>query len=138
MKTALWFSVCMFGWGIAVFLMAAVTKGAGRLSLGTVLVCNLIGYAIAIAALARHVQLGWSWNHLLAILIAVLYVGANYSYYHLSQSGQQVTVLAPLTGLYVVVTVLLGVALLHEPVTLRKGLGIVLAVAAVILLTWKA
>ena len=138
MKTALWFSICVLGWGIAVFLMAAVTKGAGRLSLGTILVYNLVGYAIAIAVLARNVQIGWSWNHLLAVTISVLYVAANYSYYHLSQAGQQVTVLAPLTGLYVVVTVLLGFALLHEPVTLRKGLGIVLAVAAVILLTWQS
>jgi len=137
MKAALWFSICVFGWGTAVFLMSALTKGSGRLSLGTILVCNLLGYAIAIAALARDVRLGWSWSHLLAVVIAVLYVAANYSYYQLSQAGGQVTVLAPLTGLYVVVTVLLGVALLHEPMTLRKGVGIALAAGAVILLTWK-
>ena len=125
MKTALWFSTCVFGWGIAVFLMTYVTRGPGRLSLGTILVYNLVGYSIAIAALARHVQPGWSWNHLLAVLISVLYVAANYAYYQLSQAGQEVAVLAPLTGLYVVVTVLLGLALLHETMTLRKGLGMV-------------
>ena len=136
MKTALWFSICVLAWGVAVFLMTFVTRGPGKLNVGTILVCNLVGYLLMIGLLARNVQAAWSWNHLLAVLISVLYVAANYSYYRLSHAGEQVTILAPLTGLYVVVAVLLGFALLGEPLSWRKGLGIVLAVAAVILLSW--
>lgn len=138
MKTVLWFSICVLAWGVAVFLMTFVTRGAGKLNVGTILVCNLVGYALMIGLLARDVQFAWSWNHALAALISSLFVAANYSYYKLSHTGEGVTILAPLTGLYVVVTVLLGMVLLHETMTLRKGLGIALAVAAVILLSWES
>lgn len=138
MKTALWFAICVLAWGISIFLMTFIVKGPKGLSLGTILVYNLAGYAIGIGLLARNVDIGLSRNHLLAVLISLLYVAANYSYYRLSQAGHQVTILVPLTGLYVVVSVLLGIVLMHEPMTFRKGLGIVLAVAAAILLTTEA
>ena len=47
------------------------------------------------------------------------------------------TILAPLTSLYVLVTVLLGAVLFHEPITLRKGLGVAMALGALILLSWE-
>ncbi len=65
MKTTLWFALCISGWGVAIFLMAHLGRTLG---MGTILVCNLIGYAIAVALLARNVNLGWTWNHLLAVV----------------------------------------------------------------------
>lgn len=132
MKTVTWFTLCIFGWGIAAFLMAHLGR---TLNLGTILVCNLIGYTLAIALLARNVDLTWSWNHFLGVLVSVLFVIANVAFYRLSHAGEQVTILAPMTSLYVVVTVLLGVALWHEPVTARKLLGIAMGVVALILLS---
>ena len=61
MKTIFWFALCISGWGVGAFLMAHLGR---TLAMGTVLACNLIGYTIAIAILARNVSLGWSWNHL--------------------------------------------------------------------------
>ena len=132
MKTTLWFAMCISGWGVGAFLMAHLGRTLG---MGTILVCNLIGYAVAIALLARNVSLGWTWNHLLAVVTAILFVLANFAYYRLSRVGEEVTILAPLSSLYVLVAVVLGVLLWHEPITLRKGLGILLGVLALILLS---
>ncbi len=134
MKTALWFTLCISGWGVGAFLMAHLGRSLG---MGTILVCNLIGYTIAIAALARDVSLGWSWNHLGAVVTAIVFVLANFAFYRLSHAGEEVTILAPLTSLYVLVAVGLGVVVFHETITPRKGLGIVLGVLAMILLSWE-
>lgn len=133
-KTTLWFALCIFGWGFGVFLMAHLGRS---LSMGTILVCNLIGYAVAIALLARNASFGWTWNHGLAVVTAICFVLANFAYYRLSHGGEEVTILAPLSSLYVLVAVVLGVLVWHEPITLRKGLGILLGVVAMILLSWE-
>ena len=134
MKTTLWFALCISGWGVGAFLMAHLGRTLG---MGTILVYNLIGYAIAIALLTRNVSFGWSWNHLLAVVTAICFVLANFAFYRLSHGGEEVTILAPLTSLYVLVAVVLGVLVWQEPITLRKGLGILLGVVAMILLSWE-
>ena len=134
MKTTLWFALCISGWGVGAFLMAHLGRTLG---MGTILVYNLIGYAIAIALLTRNASLGWTWNHLLAVVTAVLFVLSNFAFYRLSHDGEEVTILAPLTSLYVLVAVALGVLVWQEPITLRKGLGILLGMLAMILLSWE-
>ena len=134
MKTMFLFALCISGWGVGAFLMAHLGRTLG---MGTILVCNLIGYAIAIAFLARNASLGWTWDHLLAVVTAICFVLANFAFYRLSQGGEEVTILAPLSSLYVLVAVVLGVLVWHEPITLRKGLGILLGVLAMILLSWE-
>jgi len=134
MNTTLWFALCISGWGVGAFLMAHLGRTLG---MGTILVGNLIGYAIAIALLARDVRVEWTWNHLLAVVTAICFVLANFAYYRLSHGGEEVTILAPLSSLYVLVAVGLGVLVWHEPITLRKALGILLGVAAMVLLSWE-
>jgi len=134
MKTIFWFALCISGWGVGAFLMAHLGRTLG---MGTILVYNLIGYAIAIALLTRNVSLGWTGNHLLAVVTAMLFVFSNFAFYRLSHAGEEVTILAPLTSLYVLVAVVLGVLVWHEPITPRKGLGILLGVVAMILLSWE-
>jgi len=68
---------------------------------------------------------------------AMLFVFSNFAFYRLSHAGEEVTILAPLTSLYVLVAVALGVLVWQEPITLRKGLGILLGVVAMILLSWE-
>lgn len=125
------FAVCFLGWGLAVFLMTFVTR---TLNQGTILLCNLVGYSLVIAWFARSADMRLSWAHALAVFIGVLFVFSNLAYYKLSSMGGQASVLAPLTGLYVVVAALLGVGLLGEPMTARKCLGIALAGVAIFLL----
>jgi drug/metabolite transporter (DMT)-like permease len=134
MKTTLWFAMCVSGWGLGAFVMAHLGR---TLNMGTILIGNLIGYVIAIALLARGVTPGWTWNHFWAVIVGIVFVLANVGFYRLSHAGEQVTVLAPLTSLYVLIPVLLGALLWHEPITLRKALGIALAAVALVLLSWE-
>jgi uncharacterized membrane protein len=127
-----YFSVCFFGWGVAVFLMTIIGK---NLEHRTTLVCNLIGYLLVNLFVIPKVKWGWSFHHGLAILVGVLFVISNLAYYQLSKLGGQASVLAPLTGLYVLVPVVLGWLVLGEPPTLRKWFGLVLALAAIWLLS---
>ena len=46
-----------------------------------------------------------------------------------------VSVVMPVYGLNAMVTALLGILILHEPITIKKGFGIVLAVIAIVLLS---
>jgi len=46
-----------------------------------------------------------------------------------------VSVVMPIYGLNAMVTALLGILILHEPVSVQKVVGLVLAVAAIVLLS---
>lgn len=132
MMTWLCFATCFFGWGVAVFLMTLVSRS---LNLSTILAYNLIGYVLVNLFFFNQTKLGWTLNHGLAVLIGALFVLSNLAYYKLSEMGGQASILAPLTSLYVVVTVVLGMVFLREPPTLRKWVGIGLAVVAIYLLS---
>ncbi|MBI2193453.1 MAG: EamA family transporter [Planctomycetes bacterium] len=132
MTSFLCFSVCFFGWGLAMFLMTFVSRS---LNLSTILACNLVGYILTNLFVLPHVKVGWTLSHGLAVLIGVLFVVSNLAYYQLSKLGGQASILAPLTSLYVVVTILLGFFILGEPSSPRKWAGILLALAAIYLLS---
>ncbi|NUQ12248.1 MAG: DMT family transporter [Gemmatimonadaceae bacterium] len=77
---------------------------------------------------------GFSRYHLLSIVIGAMFVLANLAFYKLSQT-EQVSTLAPLTALYVIVPVVLGMFFLGEPPTARKVIGIILGLASLYLLS---
>ncbi|MDP6356543.1 MAG: EamA family transporter [Planctomycetota bacterium] len=126
------FAVCFFGWGLAIFIMTIVGKA---LDWKTVIVCNLIGYLFANIYFIPKAKLAWTLNHGLAAAVGILFVLSNVAYYKLCESGGQASVLAPLTGLYVIVPVILGVAFLEEDLTVQKIAGVALAVGAIYLLS---
>ena len=131
MSGAVYLTVCMAMWGLAVFTM----KVAGqRLDPVTVAVFNIIGYLTAGVFLVSRASFGLSRYHLMGIGIGAMFVAGNMAFYKLSQTAQ-VSTLVPLTSLYVVIPILLGFLLLGEPLSLRKGLGILLALAAIYFLS---
>ena len=71
---------------------------------------------------------------LYAILIAIPMVVAVLTLYLAIAKGP-VSVVMPIYGLNAMVTALLGIIVLHEPVTVPKVVGLVLAVAAIALLS---
>jgi len=71
---------------------------------------------------------------LYAILIAIPMAIAVLSLYIAIAKGP-VSVVMPIYGLNAMVTVVLGIIVLHEPVTAPKVAGLVLAVAAIVLLS---
>jgi transporter family protein len=70
----------------------------------------------------------------LAVLTGVLGIGGALAYLYAVVRGP-VAVIATVTALYPVLTVALAAVLLHEPLTLRQGLGIVLGLVAIVLVS---
>ncbi|MBI4531265.1 MAG: EamA family transporter [Candidatus Latescibacteria bacterium] len=123
--------ICILMWGIAVFVM----KLAGtRLDPVTTVVFNMFGYVIMGSFLLPHASFTLTRAHVLAVVIGPLFIAGNMAFYKLSQAND-ISTIAPLTALNVVIPIILGILFLGEPLTLRKGLGILLAVGAIYLLS---
>jgi drug/metabolite transporter (DMT)-like permease len=122
---------CMLAWGLATFGM----KVAGsRLDPFSVFACNLIGYVAIGAFLVPRAALRVTVHHAVGVAIGITFVLGNLAFYKLAQT-EHVSTLVPLTQLFVLIPVTLGVVLLHEPMTSRKLTGICLSVAAIYLLS---
>ncbi len=122
---------CLLMWGLATFGMKIVGE---RLSPMTTVGFNTFGYLVVSIFLVPRMSFGTTRYHILAIAIGTMFVLGNLAFYKLSQTTQ-VSLLAPLTALYVAIPVLLGILVLGEPMSLRKGMGILLAAGAIYLLT---
>lgn len=70
---------------------------------------------------------------LLAVLTAVFGFAGTLAYLYAAQRGP-VALISTVTALYPVLAILLAALFLHEPVTLRQGLGILLALVAIVLI----
>ena len=82
-----------------------------------------------------RVPFDWNYPGLTAAVAAGLSGGFALFFLLKALSFGPATVIVPLTSLYPVITVLLGITFLHEGLTLRQLVGIILAVAAVWLLS---
>ena len=131
MGAAFFLVVCILMWGLATMGM----KLAGqRLDPITIAAFNMFGYLAVGAFLFPQASYGWSRYHLIAVAIGAVFVVANMAFYKLSQTAY-VSTLAPLTALYVVIPVVVGVVALGEPLTFRKVIGVLLALVALYLLS---
>ncbi|BAY07837.1 EamA family transporter [Calothrix sp. NIES-2098] len=84
---------------------------------------------------------GFQWQgNIRGILYAVL-VGISGTLatlcFFVAISQASATIVIPLTSLYPAITVLLAFVILKEPITLRQGIGILLAIAALLLCSWE-
>jgi len=67
-----------------------------------------------------------------ALIAGIASVIGTIAFYSALQAGKAIIVI-PLTSLYPVITVILSYLILHEQITLTKGLGILLALIAIVL-----
>lgn len=123
---------CMAAWGLAVFLMKIAGQKLGPY---TCSVFALPGYLLVGLLISSRADYHISMHHGLAVAIGALYMAGNMAFYKLCQT-QDVTALAPLTSVYIILPIVMGWMLLGEPISVRRILGIALAVAAVVLLNW--
>jgi bacterial/archaeal transporter family protein len=100
-----------------------------------------IGYVIVALALLAHLP-----AHRPTLTTTVLLLGlssgllnniANWFLYSALRKGAPASIAVPLTALYPLVTVLLALTLLHESLTLREGVGAMLAIAGGVLLSYE-
>lgn len=125
---------CTLAWGLAVFLPKLARAS---LSPAGVVLANALGYLVMLPLVLSQLQpadrqLGPGYA--LGLAVGILFVLGNYCYY-LLLGDRQVAALAPLTALYVVIPVALGLLLLGERLTARQWSGAALAVLAVYLLS---
>ncbi len=69
-----------------------------------------------------------------ALIAGIVSVIGTIAFYSALQAGKAIIVI-PLTSLYPVITVILSYLILHEEITLTKGLGIILALIAIVLIS---
>jgi bacterial/archaeal transporter family protein len=128
-----WIAVLLVTWGTANFLLKIVGT---RLDHFSGVLAIVAGYVVAgtIFATAGGGRLAFTWAHATAALIGALYIIGNWAFLRLSKT-EEITTLAPIGNLAVVLTILLGFVVLHEPLTVKKLVGILFAIIAVILLS---
>jgi drug/metabolite transporter (DMT)-like permease len=120
--------------GVASFLEHPVGRGFDALQLNALIRTGSAALGIA-ALLATHgISLPAPPSLLAGLGIGVL-AGAGSICYCLALNYLPVSVVVSLANLYIVITVLLGVAILHENVTLLKVAALVLTVTGALLLT---
>ena len=104
-------------------------------------ICGVTGVLLLLASLRQRSGLAGSgraptldWSACLPFIVAVTAQLGNLAFYVLVASGGGLSVWPAAVGLYSVVPVLYGIFVRKERVTLRSGAGVVLALAAVLLL----
>jgi drug/metabolite transporter (DMT)-like permease len=128
----LWLGLAMGGWGLGVLLMKLASRGIDPL---TAIAFNLPGYLLIGLWVLPWVKPGLSRYHLAAVGVGSAYIVGNLAFFKLCQT-QPISILAPLTSLYVVIPALAGVLLLAERPTRLQWAGMALALIALAMLMW--
>jgi len=136
----LWAFVGMVGYSFVALLVKLATA-SGRFSGFFVLMISASMVVISSATIAflRGEMKAFSWNNLatadgafllgtgVALVIAVV------SYFFALSEGPA-SIVVPIFGMFIVGGAVLGLLFLHEPLTLRKAIGILLAIASIYLI----
>lgn len=121
-------------WGVSDFLQKLTTGHApsGRVTFAFLL--GLVPAAVLIPAFASFAcpASGETWFYL--FLLGLFYGLGNLMLIAAYGSGGRASVVTPMTSLYSLVTIPLAVLILHEPISAREGIGIALALVAVVAL----
>ncbi|NQU05686.1 MAG: EamA family transporter [Calditrichaeota bacterium] len=116
-------------WGLWGFL----TKlGAQKVPWQTMLIFFATGTLI-IGLLAKPTFSGFGMYHLIGLAGGIA-CAIGFMFFYIAMSRGSASVVIPITSLYVVVTSVMAFIILAEPLTLKKALGIICGVIAVILL----
>jgi transporter family protein len=124
--------VVLLGWGLASFLMGLIGK---QLPHSAALFCNLLGVIIVNFFFFTDLHLSVTYLHVYAMLAGVLFTVADLAYYKLAEHGMDVSLIGPITSLYILVPVALGSLVLQEPFSMRKAAGVLLAILAMYVLS---
>ena len=136
----LWAVVGMVGYSFVALLVKLATA-SGRFSGFFVLMVSASMVVISSAAITlwRGEMRAFSWNNLVSIDGAFLLgtglalVVAVVSYFFALSLGPA-SIVVPVFGMFIVGGAVLGLLFLHEPLTLRKAAGILLAITSIYLI----
>jgi bacterial/archaeal transporter family protein len=136
----LWAFVGMVGYSF-VALLVKLTTASGRFSGFFVLMISASMVVISSGAIAslRGEMKAFSWHNLatvdgfLLLGTGVALVIAVVSYFFALSEGPA-SIVVPIFGMFIVGGAVLGLLFLHEPLTIRKVIGILLAIASIYLI----
>jgi drug/metabolite transporter (DMT)-like permease len=128
-----WLLLVLATWGLGNFLLKPVGM---RLDNSSGALGILTGYVITglIFGIGGGGRLGLTWGHGMAALVGACYIVGNWAFLHMSRT-EDITTLAPLASLAIIVPIVLGFLVLGEPFSIRKLVGIVFALVAMVLLS---
>lgn len=133
------FSLAVFallGWGLGSFVAKLATRRIGEVSV----FWDLIGYAPVIliysllAFKTKDLFQADKVGIVLALIAGMLGVMGVVSFYILL-TKKDASMVVPMTALYPALTAVLAVMFLKEPLTLIKGIGLLLSVVSLVLLS---
>lgn len=121
-------------WGISDFLQKLATSHAPSELTTLAFLLAFVPVGMLIPAFQPTVWSlsGMTW--LLLVLLGLFYSLGNFALITAYGVGGRASVVTPMTSLYSLITIPLAVLLLHEPISSREGIGILLAVLAVLAL----
>lgn len=129
----LYSGIVMVGWGVWGFFAKLAAHSIGPFES---VFYTTLGWActVGILILFRGVPFPVTWRGALFSFIVGLIASAVFVPFVLALSKGKASVVVTVTALYPLVTLLLAFLFLHEAVTVRQGMGMLLALLAVILM----
>src|SRR6516165_4465857 len=119
--------------GVASFVEKPAGRGFGAFQLNALIRAGSLA-AAAVALLFAHGRAFPAASYLLAGLGIGLITGTGSMLYCFGLNDLPVSLVVTLSNLYIVVTIVLGIVVLHEPVTVLKIAGLACIVAGVLVL----
>jgi len=126
--------ITIISWGIMGLIVKLATKHTNWTQI--YIITNTIIFAAALIIYITQkptITIG-STGFNYALAAGIISTIGTIAFYLAIQGGKAIIVI-PLTSLYPVITVVLSYLILHEEITLTKGLGIILALIALILVS---
>jgi drug/metabolite transporter (DMT)-like permease len=121
-------------WGISGFLQKLATSHASNELATLAFLLGFVPVAVLLPAMRPFVWglsgVTWLW----LLLLGLFYGLGNLTLITAYGTGGRASVVTPMTSLYSLITVPLAVLLLHERISDRQGIGIILALLAVVAL----
>jgi len=121
-------------WGVSDFLQKLATGHAPSERVTFAFLLGLTPAAVLIPAFGPFAWPGSGVTWLYLFLLGLFYGLGNFMLITAYGSGGRASVVTPMTSLYSLVTIPLAVLILHESISAREGIGIALALLAVVAL----
>ena len=128
--------LCLVFWGLWGFVLKLAYSNLPWTE--TYFLSTLASFIVMLVLISYYRAIPSSLNtYSVTALIAGVFGGAGYIFFVKALEHGRASVVIPLTALYPAVTAIIALIILREKISLYQGIGIVLAIAAAILLSTK-
>ena len=128
--------LCLLFWGLWGFVLKLAYSNLSWTE--TYFLSTLASFTVVLIVVSYYRAIPMSLNtYSVTALVAGVFGGAGYIFFVKALEHGKASVVIPLTALYPAVTAIIALIILREKISLYQGIGIVLAIAAAILLSTK-